>query len=408
MRKIYLAGVLSAYLFASCAGHSEHAHDDAHEHEHAQELHERHEEHEGHDEHEHEGHEHEEAGHDHAKAGEVVFHDERAKAIGLLVQKIEPGTFTEVIKTGGQILAAQGDESVVVATIPGVVTLGGLPFVDGTAVKKGEMILSIASKSLSQGDVAARTKAAYETAKREYERMAQLVDDKIVSLKDFEQARLNYENARAAYEALADKRTEKGVAVVAPIGGYLKSLLVKEGDYVTVGQPLATISRAGRLMMRADVPARYYRSLPDIRTANFKMPYDTTVYRLEDLKGRLLSYGRASGGAGFYVPVTFELDNRGGLIPGSFVEIYLLTRPLENVLSVPTSALIEEQGIYSVYVRVHEEHYRKQEVTLGASDGANVQILSGLNAGDEVVTRGAYQIKLSSASNAIPAHTHNH
>ena len=381
MRKIYLAGVLSAYLFASCAGHSEHAHDDAHEHEHAQELHEGHEEHEEHDEHEHEGHEHEEAGHDHAKAGEVVFHDERAKAIGLLVQKIEPGTFTEIIKTGGQILAAQGDESVVVATIPGVVTLGGLPFVDGTAVKKGETI---------------------------YERMAQLVDDKIVSLKDFEQARLSYENARAAYEALADKRTEKGVAVVAPIGGYLKSLLVKEGDYVTVGQPLATISRDGRLMMRADVPARYYRSLPDIRTANFKMPYDTTVYRLEDLKGRLLSYGRASGGAGFYVPVTFELDNRGGLIPGSFVEIYLLTRPLENVLSVPTSALIEEQGIYSVYVRVHEEHYRKQEVTLGASDGANVQILSGLSAGDEVVTRGAYQIKLSSASNAIPAHTHHH
>jgi len=47
-------------------------------------------------------------------------------------------------------------------------------------------------------------------------------------------------------------------------------------------------------------------------------------------------------------------------------------------------------------------------VTLGADNGSEVQILSGLKAGDEVVTEGAYQIKLASASNAIPAHTHNH
>jgi len=47
-------------------------------------------------------------------------------------------------------------------------------------------------------------------------------------------------------------------------------------------------------------------------------------------------------------------------------------------------------------------------VTLGANNGSEVQILSGLKPGDEVVTRGAYQIKLSSASNAIPAHSHSH
>lgn len=391
MRKTYILGVLCTYLFASCAGHSEHAHEHEHEHEH--------------EEHAEAGHEHE---HDHAAAGEVVFHDERAQAIGLQTIKMTPAAFTEVIKTGGQIVAAQGDESVVVATVPGVVTLGQLPFVDGQAVRRGQAILSIASKSLSQGDVVARTRAAYETAKREYERMAQLVDDKIVSAKDFEQARLTYENAKAAYDALADKQTERGVSVVSPLEGYLKNLLVKEGDYVAVGQPLVTVSRDRRLMMRADVPEKHYGALGTIRTAHFKTPYDTTVYKLSDMHGRLLTYGRASGGNGVYIPVTFELDNKGGLIPGSFVEVYLLTSPMADVLSVPVSALIEEQGIYSVYVRVHGEHYRKQEVTLGADNGSEVQILTGLKAGDEVVTRGAYQIKLASASNAIPAHTHHH
>ena len=81
---------------------------------------------------------------------------------------------------------------------------------------------------------------------------------------------------------------------------------------------------------------------------------------------------------------------------------------MQNVISVPVSALIEEQGVYSVFVREHEEAYKKVPVTLGADNGSEVQILSGLKAGDEVVTAGAYQIKLASASNAIPAHTHNH
>ncbi len=52
--------------------------------------------------------------------------------------------------------------------------------------------------------------------------------------------------------------------------------------------------------------------------------------------------------------------------------------------------------------------YKKQEVTLGASNGKKVQILTGLKAGDRVVTKGAYQVKLASASNAIPAHSHEH
>ena len=183
---------------------------------------------------------------------------------------------------------------------------------------------------------------------------------------------------------------------------------VKEGDYVSVGQPLATIAQSNRLMLRADVSERYYSSLPMVQSAHFKTPYDEQVYRLADLRGRLLSYGRASGGDSFFVPVTFEFDNKGAILPGSFVEVYLLTKPLEQVISVPVESLIEEQGLYSVYVRLDADCYRKQPVTLGANNGVEVQILSGLHGGEAVVTKGAHQVKLASASNAIPAHSHHH
>lgn len=395
MKKIYLVGVACAYLFAGCAGNASHESHDEHDHE----LEEHDHDHEEHD------HEHEEGG---SHPGEIVFKKALADAVGLQTITVNPAAFTEVIKTSGRVMSAQGEESVIVATVPGVISFGSLPFVDGTAVRKGQPVLNIASRILSDGDVAAKAKFAYETAKKEFERMRTLVDDKIVSAKDFEQARLNYENAKVAYEAIADKQTAKGVSVVAPLSGYLKNIQVKEGDYVSVGQPLATISQNSRLVLRADVSEKYYNSLPLIQSANFMTPYDNTLYKLSDLRGRLLSYGKSSDTNSFYVPVTFEFDNKGAVIPGSFVDIFLLTKPMENVLSVPVSALIEEQGVYFVFIRLHEEHYKKQWVTLGANNGAEVQILTGLKPGDEVVTQGAYQIKLSSASNAIPAHSHHH
>ena len=400
MKKISIMWVLCAYILAGCqshtASHDEHDHE-AHEHE-AGHVHDH--------EHEHEHTADEHTGETHA--GEIAFKKAQAEAVGLQTRKVTPGAFTNVIKASGRVLAAQGEESTIVATVPGVVVFGKLPFIEGTAVRKGQPILNLASSNLSEGNVAIRTQSAYEKAKKEYERMQSLIGDKIVSAKDFEQARLNYENAKTAWEAVKGKQTSDGVSVVAPQNGYLKNLLVKEGDYVSVGQPLATVTQNNRLMLRAEVSEKYYQSLPVIRSANFRTPYDDQTYQLSELHGRLLSYGKSSDANAFYIPVTFEFDNKGAIIPGSFVEIYLLTAPMENVISVPTSALIEEQGIYSVFVKEHEEAYRKVPVTLGADNGKEVQILSGLKAGDEVVTEGAYQIKLASASNAIPAHTHNH
>ena len=365
-----------------------------------------HEEHE----HDHEMHHEEEEAHAHEAhgAGEVVFKKQDAEAIGLQTQTVQPGVFSEVIKTSGQIQSAQGSETVLVATVPGVVTLGDTRFVDGTAVRKGQPVLSLASNTLSDGDVAIRIKNAYQTAKREFERMEQLIGDKIVSQKEYEQARLAYENAKVAYDAIQGKQSVRGVAVTAPMNGFLKNILVKEGDYVTVGQPLATISQNNRLLLRADVSEKNYARLPMIRSAHFKTPYDDKVYKLDELDGRLLSYGKSSGNNSFYIPVLFEFDNKGAVIAGSYVEVYLLGKPMEQVLSVPTSALVEEQGLYCVYLRLDEDCYKKQYVALGADNGEAVQILSGLKTGDEVVTKGAYQIKLASASNAIPAHTHHH
>ena len=117
---------------------------------------------------------------------------------------------------------------------------------------------------------------------------------------------------------------------------------------------------------------------------------------------------KSAGAGSFYVPVTFSFDNKGDMIPGSFVEIYLLSKTMEDVIVLPEEALTEEQGLYFIYLQKCAESYKKQEVKIGASNGKEVQILEGLHAGDRVVVKGAYHVKLASASNALPAHSHEH
>lgn len=432
MRQYISYIVCFALLFWGCKNNPKSDHD-GHNHDTEQCSHEEHNHeehnHEGHD-HDHEncdGHDHEHDGHDHSTGNrwttsgddshddhehsgdEILFTKEQADAVGLKVETITLGSFNHIVKAGGRIEAAQGDEVTLVASSSGVVSYSKPNVVEGYAVRAGEPIVAISARNMAEGDPVLKARYAYEAAKNDFDRAKSLIKDTLISLKEYEQSQLNYETAKVAYEALSKSQTSKGVSVTATINGYVKSRLVNEGEYVSVGQPLVVVSQNKRLQLKAEVTERYYKHLPTISSANFKTPYDATLYKLSDLKGRMLSYGKSSDGASFYVPVTFEFDNVGQIIPGSFVEVYLISSPINNVITVPLSAIIEEQGLYFVYLQVASEEYKKQEVTIGENNGQDVRVLSGLHVDDKVVTKGAYQVKMAAVSSVIPeGHGHSH
>lgn len=385
--------------------HSEgdgHGHDNHQGHNHAEgEYHD----HDGHNPSEGDGHNHGEKANEHSD--EIFFTKEQAKSVGLTTETVSKGTFLQVLKTSGQIQASQGDEVTIVATSNGTVSFTNPSITDGSAVGAGQSIVVISSKKLLEGDPAVKAKIEYETALKEYQRAESLIKDQIISAKEYDQAKLRYETSKTVYQAQASNITAGGVSVTSPISGYIKNRMVSQGEYVSVGQPIATVSQNKRLQLRAEVSENHYKTLKSISSANFRPAYDDVVYKLSDLNGRLLSFGKASGQQSFYIPVTFEFDNVGDIIPGSFTEVFLLSSPQENVISIPVSSVTEEQGLYFVYLQLDEEGYKRQEVTLGQNNGERVQILSGLNEGDKVVTKGVYQVKLAATSSVIPeGHTH--
>lgn len=387
----------------------DHTHDAEHTHEEGAHNHSHDGEECDHD-HSHDGDNHD--GHNHevekdTHTDEIIFTPEQAKAIGLEITSVKPSAFHQVIKTSGQILSAQGDEVTVSATSSGIVSFNKSSLNEGLAVKGGESLISISSKNITDGDPVLRAKSAYEIAERDFQRAESLIEDKLISQKEYNELKLIYENAKVSYQAIGQRSTARGISISTPISGFVKAKLVNEGQYVEVGQALMTITQNRKLQLRADISERYYRDLGTITSANFKSPYEKTVYQLSELGGRLVSYGRSVNSAEYYLPVNFEFNNIGQVVAGSYVEVFLLGKPRENVIAIPLSSLTEEQGIYFVYLQVHPDAYKKQEVTIGVTDGDRVEILSGLKHGDNVVSKGAYHVKLASASSDIP-HAHEH
>ncbi|MDV7399003.1 hypothetical protein RZS08_46775, partial [Arthrospira platensis SPKY1] len=112
-----------------------------------------------------------------------------------------------------------------------------------------------------------------------------------------------------------------------------------------------------------------------IRTIN-----DNRSFSLEQLNGKVLSYGKAANSDNYLIPVTLQVENNGSFVSGNFVEIYLKSFSNNLALVIPTTSLLEEQGSFFVWVQVNPELFEKREVLIGGTDGINTEIKKGITA----------------------------
>jgi len=342
---------------------------------------------------------------------DITYLKEQAWKVEFANSPVKMQSFNNVIKIGGQILSAPGDEMQITAKASGIVRFSGNKSIIGSKVSLGESLFIITGGDLSMDNLDVtiqQAKSNYEKAKSDYERSSELVKDKIVSEKDFQQDKLAYDNARATYNMISKGYSGGGQNISAPMNGYVRNIMVTEGQFVQAGSPLAAISKNSKFILQANVPQKYFDQLPTITSANFKIANSGEFVNTDDVGGKLISYGKSVNPGSPFLPVTFEINNSVGIVAGSVVEVYLKFNEIQNALVIPASALIEEQGNFFVYVQTEGESFQKREIILGASDGMFVQVLAGVTEGERVVTKGAYQIKLATASGTLPAHGHEH
>lgn len=342
------------------------------------------------------------------KTNTTVFTKEQSWKVDFATGFPSSEPFGQVIKTTALVQSAQGSEVVVTAKTNGIVLFISDALYEGRDVSRGQSLFSISGSSFADNNISVRyseAKSNFDKANAEYERARNLAKDRIVSEKDLLVAKNQYENAKAVFENLNKNFTQMGQTVTSPQAGFVNQVFVKNGSYVEAGQPLAVVSQNKTMVLTAEVPVRYAPVLANIKTANIRNVSSNRSFSLEQLHGRLLSFGKAANSDNYLIPVTLQIDNNGSFVGGSFVEVYLKSFSTSKALVVPNTALLEEQGSFFVWVQIHPELFEKREVSAGGTDGINTEITGGIAPDARIITRGAMMVKLAQSTGALDAHS---
>jgi cobalt-zinc-cadmium efflux system membrane fusion protein len=338
----------------------------------------------------------------------TVFTKEQSWKVEFATELPKTEPFGQVIKTVAQVASSQEDEILVLAKTNGIVSLSTDYVLEGKSVSNGQVLFSISGNDLANNNSNVRFLEAqnnFEKAKSDYERLAELAKDKIVSEKDLLNAKNQYDNANVIFDNLNKNFNSSGQKVVSPISGFVSQLYFQNGQYVESGHPLVSISKNKTLMLTAEVHQKYASILGLVNSAIIKTSYNNKTYTLEQLNGRVISFGRNTSNDNYLIPINLEIDNKYEFVSGGFVELYLKTLSNTNALTIPNSALLEEQGSFFVFVQLTPELFEKREIKIGATDGLKTEILKGISNGERVVSKGAILIKLAQDSGALDAHS---
>lgn len=317
--------------------------------------------------------------------------------------------FGEVVRFMARVEPSEHDRAVLTAPNAGTVHLLAKGMAQGMQVRKGEALWRIDGSRVADGSLRvslAEAKSAYEAAEAEWKRKEQLEADGLVSRSDLLSARREYETARAAYDHLRTNFSGGGSTVTSPVAGYVISLDVANGSFVEQGAPLATVASSRDMVLHGEVSPR---QLPLVRRATeaYAVTGSGRVLRVVPVGGQLAAAAPAGEGSAM-LPLTLRVAEGESLVPGTFAEVNMVASDGNRAILLPREAVVEEMGAPFVFVQITPEYFERRQVTLGASDGQRVSVLSGVKEGERVVTRGAVMVRLAGTTSNLDPHAGHH
>ncbi len=313
----------------------------------------------------------------------------------------------EAVPAPGELVAPDGRTVAVHAPLAGLVAADAnrsAPSV-GARVRRGQ-VLAVLTSADGESSWAALV-ARVEHLEREARRMERLHAAEAIPTRRLDEARHELTVARRSLEALGVAADSGALLRVrSPIDGVVIARNLVPGTRVSAGDPLFTIGDAGAVWASFRVPAAQAGLLAGVEGATFAVEGASEVHR----SGRRVAASQVVDPESRSLSVTFEVPNpRGALRVGMLLQGHLLMGGGESGTAVPGAAIRMEDGVPVAYVQVGGELFQRRVLTLGATDGEWTLVLSGVEAGERVVVRGAYQVRLASLNPAaVSDHGHPH
>lgn len=268
----------------------------------------------------------------------------------------------------------------------------------GQKVNAGQQLISINSADLSakKGQVNAsiiQAQAAYNSARKDYERFKTLFGQQSASQKELDDMTTRYEMAKAGLEAAKEMRKEIDAQfsysnISAPFSGIVTNTFVKEGDMANPGMPLISIEGGGRLQVMAMVSENV------ISLIKVGMPVKVDIKSMDKLvEGNVaeVSLSAKNTGGQYLVKINLKTIDKQ-ILSGMFVNVQfpvasndMIKNQEQTSIWVPESALVKEGQLTGIYALGYGNTAILRWVRVGKKSNGSVEILSGLSSGEQYI-----------------------
>lgn len=338
---------------------------------------------------------------DAAPPNEVVMSGEQVSAVGIAVEKVGPGSLLTEVIAAATIAAPPEGQALITARADGAVTRINKRV--GDVVGVGETIALMESRDAAsfvseRNSALAKAQAARAAAARE----RRLFNAKVTARQDLEAANAAAQTAEAELQRANAAVLTAGVvgngrylAVRSPIGGRITEVDTQLGAYVSAGTELFNVANPNRIQINAAVAAPQAQMLQPGDPAKIELPQGGSTDAV------VRSISPSADPQTRSVAVVLQLTGTpGGLRQGQAVRARITPRNSKmNGIVVPEEAVQQLEGRDVVFVRTRTG-FRAQNVSLGERSGGRVEILSGVQAGQQVAITNVFQLKAELAKGA--------
>lgn len=389
-----------------------------------------------------------EGGDEHGEEGAIELEDETAELMGIESEEAVEAEIEETIATTGRVRVAPNSQAIVGAKVSGrVVSVSVEP---GQEVRAGQTLVVVDSPEVAElrGQLAearvrlnlaeaavarvgkAESRAAaiqaktrMDLAESNLKRKRRLAEIGAVAGREVQEADAEFSNAKAEYEfqsriqvtreqqeaqgdaeamratvariasqlaALGASAGSSGgqIAISSQVSGTVIDVHASVGEAVTPDKELLTVMNLSNVIVEAQLPESQAARVGRGRRLVARVPgVPDGIF-----EGTVESVGRMVDPAKRTVPVRARVTNTRALLRHEMgVEVQIAADSSKRAVTVPTTALVDEEGLKVVYVK-EGERYERRVVTVGSISYDRAEILSGVEAGEKVVVRGAYQL----------------
>lgn len=273
----------------------------------------------------------------------------------------------------------------------------------GDRVGKGERLGRVENEvlkiRLEQAEAAVTSaQSALENAQKNLNYAEASKARNLISEAEYNTAFSAFKGAKAAFDGAKAAQEQSRLAydnsfLTAPEAGFIANLNVNVGQYINPGQPIATITNASTLILKTGVGESRIGKLQKGQLAEIRYQGSGRVF-----SGRVRGFGISPLAGTATYPVEIEIGQPGDLLPGMVVSAKILTTRYNDLLYTPITNITKEYDRNYIFV-VREGKAEKREVTLGRSIGENVELISGAEPGDMIVTSGSENLEGGSLVN---------